>query len=316
MTRRMRMLRSCAGFVASCCVVALLSGCVPERSVRVEPADGVELGEPTVTRADAYRVVSGDTLYGIAFKHGMDYRELARMNGIAAPYIIYVGQLLELGPPGQSRPASPPGRSARAQPRPRDSRGSVVGSVIRDTSAPRPESRPPDPKSPVAKAPAAPAPELPAADPVQTARPEPEPTQSTTKPMTTASLPADDAVRWRWPADGKIVGTFAGGDPTRQGINIAGTAGDAVQAAADGVVVYSGSGLIGYGELIIVKHSEGWLSAYGHNRKRLVAEGEGVKAGQRIAEMGRSGASRDMLHFEVRRRGKPIDPLSVLPKRR
>ena len=85
-------------------------------------------------------------------------------------------------------------------------------------------------------------------------------------------------------------------------------------AAAGGVVVYSGSGLIGYGELVIIKHDDTWLSAYGHNRKRLVAEGDAVQGGQQVAEMGRSGASRDMLHFEVRKNGRPVDPLSVLPR--
>jgi lipoprotein NlpD len=88
-----------------------------------------------------------------------------------------------------------------------------------------------------------------------------------------------------------------------------------VRAAADGVVVYSGSGLVGYGELVIVKHNDAWLSAYGHNRSRLVNEGQQVKAGQQIAEMGHSGAARDMLHFEIRYNGKPVDPLSYLPKR-
>jgi lipoprotein NlpD len=112
-----------------------------------------------------------------------------------------------------------------------------------------------------------------------------------------------------------VIGRFLAGDPTRQGINVAGSGGDPVRAAAAGVVVYSGSGLIGYGELIIVKHNDTWLSAYGHNRKRLVAEGDSVRGGQQIAELGRTGASRDMLHFEVRRNGKPVDPLSVLPKR-
>ena len=112
-----------------------------------------------------------------------------------------------------------------------------------------------------------------------------------------------------------MIGTFSGGDPTRQGIDIAGKRGDPVRAAADGVVVYSGSGLVGYGELIIVKHDESWLSAYGHNRARLVAEGAKVRAGQQIAEMGRTGADRDMLHFEVRFDGKPVDPLRYLPKR-
>ena len=105
------------------------------------------------------------------------------------------------------------------------------------------------------------------------------------------------------------------GDATRQGIDIAGRAGDPILSAADGVVVYSGSGLVGYGELVIVKHSDEWLSAYGHNRKRLVAEGQRVKAGQPIAEMGRSGAPRDELHFEIRRNGRPVDPLQFLPAR-
>ena len=128
-------------------------------------------------------------------------------------------------------------------------------------------------------------------------------------------VPATSKLAWRWPADGNVVGTYAGGDPTRQGIDIAGKAGQPVRAAADGVVVYSGSGLVGYGELVIVKHDDQWLSAYGHNRARLVNEGQLVKAGQQIAEMGRSGASRDMLHFEIRYNGKPVDPQQYLPKR-
>jgi len=112
-----------------------------------------------------------------------------------------------------------------------------------------------------------------------------------------------------------LLARFAAGEPTRQGIDIGGTAGAAVRAAADGVVVYSGSGLVGYGELIIIKHNEQWLSAYGHNRKRLVSEGQSVKAGQQIAEMGRTGTDRDKLHFEIRYNGKPVDPLLYLPKR-
>jgi len=118
---------------------------------------------------------------------------------------------------------------------------------------------------------------------------------------------------WRWPTQGQLIGRFLAGDPKRQGIDIAGIAGQDVVAAADGVVVYSGAGLVGYGELIIVKHSDEWLSAYAHSRKRLVTEGTAVRAGQPIAELGRSGTSRDMLHFEVRRNGKPVDPLQVLP---
>ena len=140
-----------------------------------------------------------------------------------------------------------------------------------------------------------------------------QPTQTTPQPSGPA--PAQRAVSWRWPADGQLVSRYVEGDPTKQGIGVGGSAGQAVRAAGDGTVVYSGSGLVGYGELVIIKHDEQWLSAYGHNRKRLVGEGDRVKAGQQIAEMGRTGAERDMLHFEIRYNGKPVDPLAHLPKR-
>ena len=137
-------------------------------------------------------------------------------------------------------------------------------------------------------------------------------------PASTASSEAPtvaDAPTWRWPTDGGVLTGFAAGDPTRQGIDIAGHEGQPVRAAADGVVVYSGSGLVGYGELVIIKHNDQWLTAYGHNRARLVNEGTRVKAGDQIAEMGHSGASRDILHFEIRYNGKPVDPQVYLPRR-
>ena len=140
-----------------------------------------------------------------------------------------------------------------------------------------------------------------------------QPTQ--TPPQSSGTAPAQSAVSWRWPADGQLVSRYVEGDPTKQGIGVGGSAGQAVRAAGDGTVVYSGSGLVGYGELVIIKHDEQWLSAYGHNRKRLVGEGDRVKAGQQIAEMGRTGAERDMLHFEIRYNGKPVDPLRYLPRR-
>jgi lipoprotein NlpD len=142
---------------------------------------------------------------------------------------------------------------------------------------------------------------------------------SSARPMTSAAAPvyapARSDVGWRWPTDGQLIGRYVSGDPTKQGIDVAGSSGQAVRAAGDGVVVYSGTGLVGYGELIIVKHNEQWLSAYGHNRARLVNEGQVVKAGQQIAEMGRTGAARDMLHFEIRYNGKPVDPLAYLPRK-
>jgi lipoprotein NlpD len=209
------------------------------------------------------RVQSGDTLFGVAFRNEIDYRDLAAWNNIGSPYTIYPGQSLKLYPSGGgSRPVAGTGkRPATAVATP----GSTV------------------PKPPV------------------TARPAPG--------------PASSGFKWRWPAEGVVIGRFTTGDATKQGVDIAGANGQAGRAASDGVVVYSGGGLVGYGELIIIKHSESWLSAYGHNRKRLVNEGQNVKAGQQIAEMGRSGASRDMLHFEIRYNGKPVDPLIYLPKR-
>lgn len=136
-----------------------------------------------------------------------------------------------------------------------------------------------------------------------------------TAPAPVPAPPPASGFAWRWPADGSLVGRFTPGEPTRQGIDIAGSEGAPVRAAADGTVVYSGAGLVGYGELVIIKHSDQWLSAYGHNRRRLVNEGQLVKAGEPIAEMGHSGAPRDMLHFEIRYAGKPVDPLLYLPAR-
>ncbi len=207
------------------------------------------------------RVQRGDTLYGLAFRNGIDFRDLAAWNGIGSPYTIYPGQTLRLYPSSGSRPST--------------------GSATTGT-APRP------------------------APPPATSAPKPPPPQA---------APVNSGFSWRWPADGHVIGRFVPGDATKQGIDIAGSGGQAVRAAADGVVVYSGAGLVGYGELIIVKHSEAWLSAYGHNRKRLVNEGQNVKAGQQIAEMGSSGAAREMLHFEIRYNGKPVDPQQYLPKR-
>ena len=209
------------------------------------------------------RVGRGDTLYGLAFRNGIDFRDLAAWNNIGAPYTIYPGQSLRLYPSGGGKPVA----------------GSSARTPATSTSA----------------------------------RPKPPASTPPSTPRTAA--PASSGFAWRWPADGAVVGRFVAGDASKQGVDIGGTTGQAVRAAGDGVVVYSGGGLVGYGELIIIKHNESWLSAYGHNRKRLVNEGQNVKAGQQIAEMGRSGASRDMLHFEIRYNGKPVDPLQYLPKR-
>lgn len=120
---------------------------------------------------------------------------------------------------------------------------------------------------------------------------------------------------WRWPGSGSLLQGFTGGADPHKGIDISGKLGDPVVAARGGTVVYAGSGVRGYGNLLIIKHDVQWLSAYAHNSKLLVAEGQTVQAGQRIAEMGDSGTDRVKLHFEVRRQGNPVDPLQVLPRR-
>ncbi|MGY0797968.1 peptidoglycan DD-metalloendopeptidase family protein [Lysobacter sp. A286] len=142
---------------------------------------------------------------------------------------------------------------------------------------------------------------------------KPKPVAAAPAPSKPAKPPLNSGVAWRWPVDGPLLNRFSAGDPTKQGVDIGGTAGAPVRAAGDGTVVYSGSGLVGYGELIIIKHNEQWLSAYGHNRNRMVKEGTKISAGQQIAELGRTGAARDMLHFEIRYNGKPVDPLLYLP---
>lgn len=240
----------------------------------------------------------GDTLYSIAFRNGMDYRDLAAANGIKSPYTILVGQVILLdAKPAQAQqsPSSP--RVVRAEPPQRNP--AIV-------SKPQSGSRPPQ----VAPAPVVSTP--PPAAPSVASVPEPSPAKPANPPTPVVASDAD-GLKWQWPAKGARVNGYVAGDQTRQGIDIAGTAGDAVRSAADGVVVYSGNGLIGYGELIIVKHSTSMLSAYGHNRRRLVQEGDSVKLGQQIAEMGSTGAKRDMLHFEIRRNGKPVDPMRYLP---
>lgn len=196
----------------------------------------------------------GDTLYSIAFDAGLDYRAVARWNGIRSPYVITPGQKLRLRPPPGDKP---------------------VLAASRAPSPSRPASRQPDPGP--------------------------------------RSTPAAPAASWQWPAEGRIIRRFSR-DSANPGIDIAGKPGQPVKSAADGRVVYSGDGLRGYGQLIIVKHNESFLSAYAHNRKLLVREGDRVRRGQPIAEMGDTGTDRVKLHFEIRKQGTAVDPLKYLPK--
>jgi lipoprotein NlpD len=299
--------------LAALSLLALLSACgVAPRAVVVD-RPGQERGPsrgsaPPQDSGRMHIVQRGDTLYSIAFRHRLEYRQIAAWNGIGEPYTIYPGQRLRLSPPGQ----------AVAQTGSRPAPNASAGGIVQGSARPAPASTPATggaasrPASPATTPPVASTPTPPPTTPG--ASTAPAPVNAPPAPRPSPSAPSGP-VRWQWPTSGQIVGRFVSGDPTRQGLSIAGSAGQPVHAAGAGVVVYSGSGLIGYGELVIIKHNDEFLSAYGHNRKRLVAEGEQVRAGQQIAEMGRSGAARDMLHFEIRRSGRPVDPLAHLPAR-
>ena len=230
---------------------------------------------------DVHTVRQGDTLYSVAFLYGYQVEELARWNGLKSPYTIYKGQRLRLKPSPPHHAAVPapvasPSKISPSRPKPR----------IVAPSSPKPVSKPVDASTPKVSLPA---PRRPA--------------------------PASRRLTWKWPAEGRLLQRFESGGSGKKGIDIDGRTGDSVRAAAAGRVVYSGSGLAGYGRLIIIKHNKEFLSAYAHNRKLIANEGESVKQGQVIALMGRSGTDRVQLHFEIRKRGRPVDPLLYLPRR-
>jgi lipoprotein NlpD len=274
--------------------------------------------------ASGYTVAPGDTLYSIAFANGMDARQLAALNDIPPPYVIHPGRVLRLKPSdnvaagtavsGSTVPAPVAAQPVAQAPAMAQPSAPVFGAVTRQ------------PMTATGVAPAeqesVAAPSVASVPPATTTAAVPEsggPTPGGPPPVPTPPPGATrsvDGITWQWPASGEVIGGFeVGGGGAGAGINVAGNMGDPVRAAAAGTVVYSGNGLPGYGELIIIKHNDTYLSAYGYNSKRLVKEGERVGAGQEIALMGASGAPRVELHFEIRKNGKPVDPLGYLPGR-
>ncbi len=244
---------------------------------------------PSVASVPETHVVRRDeTLYRIATQNGLDWRDVARRNGIGPPYLIYPGQRIRLAGAaglGGSAPSVSP---------------------VQPATTTRPSSAPSDT---VARAGPSPTPAREAAG----AASRPSPSTTTTAPAGAGA--AAGTLQWHWPADGPVLRAFSNSASTRRGLAIGGQRGDEVRAATDGEVVYAGSGLVGYGRLIIIKHDARFISAYGHNQELLVREGEIVRAGQRIASLGDSGADRPMLHFEIRVDGAPVDPTRYLPRR-
>lgn len=255
-----------------------------------KPLPGVEnLGKPGY-----YAVKPGDTLMRVALENGQAWRDIARWNNIDNPNQLEVGQVLRVLPPGVDASAAA-------------ARGVTVAKV---------DTRPLDAK-PIGGAASAPTPAT-ATSPATSPTPAAAPTVPAAAPPAAPSAPAasrdaDDDVAWAWPSTAAVAAPF---DESRnKGLVFTGKAGDPVLAAADGRVVYAGSGLRGFGNLVIVKHNNSYLTAYAHNQTLLVKEDQAVRRGQRIAEMGSSDAERVQLHFEIRRLGKPIDPARLLPPR-
>lgn len=311
-------------------LVLSLVGCVSSGPAPVSDRASARGGPSSVTaKADPARsttpqiapstnglhtVQRGDTLYAIAFANSLDYRELSRWNQLDSPDRILIGQVLRLTDPSNGTAQTtgieitPLGSVAapNAQPLSESSVVRTPQAVLLDyseanwaqVSAPRPVVA-------VAALPV----------PVPATVPPPSPTPVVPAPVVSAPvISADGTVdNWLWPAEGILAGRFgaAGG----KGIDIVGTRNSPVKAVASGKVVYSGSGLRGYGQLLIVKHSGEYLSAYAHNETILVKEGDTVTAGQKIARMGDTDSDRVKLHFEIRRYGKPLDPLNYLPER-
>lgn len=248
-----------------------------------------------MTQDGYYRVRRGDSLHAIAFNFGLDWRDIARWNNISAPYVIYPDQMLRVNEAPPRSAVTTTGTGPAPSVSERSSERAVRTTPSQPAGTQAPATPTPKPAAPVT---------------------EPEPAVSTVKPPAAGSgAGTADPSRWLWPTDGRLLSTFKAGDPSRNGIELAGSEGQAILASAAGEVVYSGNGLIGYGELIIIKHSDRMLSAYGHNRKRLVAEGQAVSAGEKIAEMGRDERNRALLHFEIRQSGTPQDPMKYLPRR-
>jgi lipoprotein NlpD len=282
-----------AGRIWTAVLLAALSACSAQK-----PAPVVDRSGAPTTRAPAgtppsaasartakdglYTVQRGDTLNSIATAFRVDARELARWNALPEGAPLRVGQALRVTPPTNAPTATvtpvTPGGSTEIRPLPAPAAAAA---------APLPPVTAPPPAAPLESPPAA-------------------------KPEAAAPVPPS-SLAWLWPTAGKVIDGFDA--PRNKGIDIGGNEGAPVLAAADGEVITVTSALRGYGNLVILRHAGEYVTAYGHNRKILVSQGQQVKRGQQIAELGRTDADRPKLHFEIRHQGKPLDPVKYLPSR-
>lgn len=256
----------------------------------------------TATRPSEIVVQKGDTLFAIAFENGLDYRDLAFWNNLPSPDVIQAGQVLRLTPLNAVT----------------DTAKGIETLPMREVSPPLATTIKEAPLLTEPKAQRLPYTEanwaMLSGKGSEVPRVADVPQTGTTSPATPTAADQEVNDDWRWPAEGSLIGRF--GEGGGKGINLAGEKQSPVFSAAPGKVVYSGSGLRGYGKMVIVKHPGEYLTAYAHNHAVLVKEGQWVKSGQKIAEMGDTESDRVKLHFEIRQFGKPVDPLKILPERK
>ncbi|MDD2741822.1 MAG: peptidoglycan DD-metalloendopeptidase family protein [Rhodocyclaceae bacterium] len=260
-----------------------------------------------------YTVKRGDSLYRIAIANGRDPKDIAAWNNLSDANAIKEGQVLRVAPPGVPEQnagvvTNPVIEKPLVESRPLDAAPQAMVAGVGEHGSTNAVREPRGGKEPYSDEAYARLNKLDAPKPVE---PIPDVPAAAVAPGVAPVSP--DGVVWAWPSSGKVAGTYS--EAGNKGLDIAGKLGDPVLAAADGKVVYAGAGLRGYGELVIVKHNATYLSAYAHNRKILVKEKDMVTKGQKIAEMGNSDSDSVKLHFEIRKQGKPIDPMPYLPKR-
>lgn len=277
-------------------LLALLSACVLAGCANKNRPAPVEDRSPNATKAPVkmiagadnsgkpgyYSVKSGDTLIRIGMDNGQSWRDIARWNNIENPNLIETGQVLRVTPPEETGVVVRPVSSTNVVTSPAPASAASAPATATNTAAVRP--------------------------PASAASP---PNSSTPAINLANTDSAEETVSFQWPTRGNVLAGFD--EVKNKGIDISGKAGDPVLAAADGKVVYAGSGLRGYGNLVILKHNNTYLTAYAHNQSLLVKEDQAIKRGQKIAEMGNSDADQVKLHFEIRRQGKPVDPAKYLP---
>ena len=291
--------------VRCCCIIlaaALLAGCssrgrhapVLERGYAEKKSATADAQRDQDGRPQVYVIAKGDTLYSIAFNYGLDYREVADLNNIQNPAVIHIGQEIRLFPASTS-----PAIKSVPESRPVPANKPQLTYIKEWPKAVRLNYSEQAIKQ-IEKMQA----EIPKSSPVLVAKAE--------EKKSNAIDEGDGELEWGMPATGKLVGEFSE-SANRKGIDIAGKLGQAVVASAAGKVVYSGSGLRGYGKLVIIKHNKTYLSAYAHNDQVLVKEGQNVSKGQQIAAMGNTDSDQVKLHFEIRKFGQPVDPAKYLP---